>query len=65
MGSSRPLRCEICDNMTSGYSCKGYMLCIFCHKKYNHIPDFIAIGQWGKYVRIERRKTRKERMSLL
>lgn len=55
MGSGS-LRCEICNGETLGCYCKGYMLCSFCKQKYEHIPDYIPISQWGKYAKIERRK---------
>jgi hypothetical protein len=49
-----PIRCVICKNLTNGYICNGHMLCAFCNKKFEHIPEHIPINLWGKYVKIER-----------
>lgn len=57
--SNGPLRCEICNTMTNGFECKGHILCAHCLAKYDNIPSYIAIGQWGRYAR------RKRKMSLL
>jgi hypothetical protein len=50
-----PLRCELCNNMTNGYQCKGYVICAYCKCKYDHVPDHISINQWGKYAKIKRK----------
>ncbi len=50
MGGDEPFSCEICDNLTSGYSVKWYILCYWCADKYRQVPDHIPISQWRKYI---------------
>jgi hypothetical protein len=66
----RPLdplfNCQICNGMTNGYGLHGYITCVYCHKKYEHIPSHIPIKLWGKYVKVERKRKREaKKLSLL
>lgn len=65
MQGRSPLRCELCHNMTNGYDCHNHIVCAFCMAKYVNVPSHIPIGLWGKYVKIQKKKNKAKKMSLL
>jgi hypothetical protein len=60
-----PLKCDICDGLTNGYTFKGHILCAYCLPKYSCIPDHIPIGLWGKYVKIKKAKQKAKLVPFL